>query len=86
MPLYERVDALGEVVERVQTIDGSTHDTELGVAVIDGTGGWRLACTVPEPEPQPAEAAEPDPAPDTDLAPSEPTRAPRARRPSTEKE
>jgi hypothetical protein len=61
MPAYERVDN-GEVVETVITVDGSTEDTRLGVAALEGTGGWRQA----EPEPPPAPAAEPESEPEPD--------------------
>ena len=64
MPVYERVDAHGQVVERVQTIEGSIHDTELGVAVLDGVGGWRPAGTTPPaPAETPLAAPEPPPVP-----------------------
>lgn len=51
MPVYERlVD--GEVVERVQTVEGSHEDTRLGVASLEKTGGWRLEGTEPAAEEQ----------------------------------
>jgi hypothetical protein len=42
MPRYEQVTD-GEVTERVSVTDGSFEDTRLGLAVLEGTGGWRLA-------------------------------------------
>jgi hypothetical protein len=85
MPLYERVDAHGAVVERVQTIEGSTHDTILGVHALDGAGGWRLAgavapdpATAVEPETATASTEQPATSDDTDPGPQTPTRAPRA--------
>jgi hypothetical protein len=43
MPVYERLNAAGDVVERVITSDGSHEDTRLGCLVLDGVGGWRVA-------------------------------------------
>lgn len=40
MATYERVDEDGRVVERVTTPDGSYEDTRLGVAALEGVGGW----------------------------------------------
>ena len=88
MPLYEKLDVHGQVVERVQTIEGSTHDTILGVHALEGTGGWRLAgATPPDPAPtaEPETAAEPTEQPtapaDPEPTPEPPTRAPRPRPP-----
>lgn len=41
--VYERVDDRGQVVERVQPVPDDYEDTRLGVAVIEGKGGWRIA-------------------------------------------
>lgn len=43
MPTYERLDDAGDVVERIGAPTGSFEDTRLGVAVLEGRGGWRLA-------------------------------------------
>lgn len=58
-PVYERVDERGEVVERVQPLAGDFEDTRLGVAVLDGTGGWRLA------DAEPADSQKDPPGPDS---------------------
>lgn len=42
MTTYERVDD-GQVVERVTPKPGGYEDTRLGVAALEGTGGWRVA-------------------------------------------
>lgn len=91
MPLYERLDALGETVERVQTIEGSTHDTILGVHALEGTGGWRLAGAAPPasavaPEPAVEPAEQPSPPADPEPAAETPTRAPRPAQPKPKKE
>lgn len=46
--VYERV-VDDRVVERVQPVPGDFEDTRLGVAVLDGTGGWRIASDAPTP-------------------------------------
>lgn len=51
--IYERLDEAGNVVERVQPVDGDYEDTRLGLAVLDGLSGWRLAEDAPAPEPAP---------------------------------
>lgn len=40
MPIYERRNDTGEVIERVRTVDGSLEDTRLGVAALEGRGDW----------------------------------------------
>lgn len=53
MAVYERLEG-GEVVERVTTVDGSHEDTRIGVAALEGDGGWRAAG---QPVPPPAASA-----------------------------
>lgn len=56
--VYERVVG-GQVVERVQPTPGDFEDTRLGVAVIDGLSGWRLAdAEPPHPPSAPDNAAD----------------------------
>lgn len=70
MTIYERV-VDGQVVERVDPVPGGYEDTRLGLSVLEGHGGWRIAGAAPPPADQPAPvaaesaAAEPaaDPAP-----------------------
>lgn len=42
MPIYERVND-GEVVERVNVVDGTFEDTRIGLAVLEERDGWRKA-------------------------------------------
>jgi hypothetical protein len=57
MPTYERV-LDGEVVERVQPIEGDYEDTRLGLLAMEDGGEWRIAATNHIP---PASASTPDP-------------------------
>jgi hypothetical protein len=78
--VYERVDENGQVVERVQPTPGDYEDTRLGVAVLDGINGWRLAAEpqpAPTPDPEPA-AAPVDPAPVAAVDPVAPQDTPPA--------
>lgn len=59
MPTFERVED-GKVVERVITVHNSNEDNRLGVAAVDGEGGWRVVTDTPD---KPAEPAAADSAP-----------------------
>lgn len=52
MTIYERV-VDGDVVERVEPVDGDYSDTELGVRALDyrGGDGWRVEGWTPPAEP-----------------------------------
>ena len=61
MPTYERVDEHGEIVERMNLIEGSYEHTRIGLAVLENRGGWRLPPTDSAPKSgrnRPARAAE----------------------------
>lgn len=75
MPVYERVDARGQIVERVDPVPGGYEDTRLGVAALEGTNGWRVAGAEPaaEPTPAPQDPADPDADGGQAAAPAPPT-------------
>ena len=60
MNVYERV-VDGQVVERVQPTPGDYEDTRLGVAILDGLNGWRLADGAADAGPAPETPADDTP-------------------------
>lgn len=76
MPVYERVDEHGQVMERVAPLAGDFEDTRLGLAVLDGAGGWRLADAEPPDKPDPDITSTPVPESGVDTPTTSPSHPP----------